>query len=394
MRIAVRISFHEWGNYCFALLLLSGVMAGITLTANAVAGTPVAGIPVDVNPMSVNDTNPGPIKLKGEPLAIKPTEFYIAGIVDERKDATAIAWLLPSPKNTAASGLVPVDLQGGTKTALQEFVKKSLPANTSLRPVIIRLKECLITEEAGEKGIVEGKITVRMSFELQGEEGNVHLTDYKSGLKYRRSASQHGLVEPALRRALVSSLEYFNNWMDREAGENIKLARGVKVFFTDHIQNVEDDTVFYTPDRPLKWEDFKAMPRSAKYAALVFPSFAYKGDSEIVDGYVHLYLNMKVFVLKNSSWVKDAARDAYGLNHEQRHFDIVKLVVERFKQKIQSAELSPTDYDGVIGYMYIEAFREMNRLQDAYDSETRHGLNKPAQERWNKRIEEELKRFN
>lgn len=384
MSIAAKTIIPKW-SLCFLIVLLFSV--SMTATAFAATGMPAMGI------LTINDTNPGPIVLRAEPLSIKPTEFYIAGIVDERADASAVAWLMPSPKSASASGLLPVDLQGGAKAALQEFIRKSLPANTALRPVIIRLKECLITEEAGEKGIVEGKISLRMSFDLKGDEENIHLVDYQGGLKYKRSASQHALVEPALRRSLVSSLEYLNNWMDREAGQNIKLARGVKVFFTDHTHNVEDDTVFYTPDRPLKWEDFKAMPRSAKYAALVFPSFAYKGDSEIVDGYVHLHLNMKVFMLKNSSWVKEGAKDAYGLNHEQRHFDIVKLVVERFKEKIRSTELSPADYDGVIGYLYIEAFREMNKLQDAYDGETQHGLNKAAQERWNRRLEEDLKGF-
>jgi hypothetical protein len=339
------------------------------------------------------DNNPGPIALRAERLPFTPKEFYIAGIVDERKETSAVAWLLPSGTATATPKLLALDLQGGARAALQNFVKKSLPANTALRPVIIRLKECRIMEAPGEEGIAEGRVVLSMSFELQGAEEAIHLVDYKGGLRYRRSASQHGLVEPALRKALVSSLEYLHNWMDREAPTNVKLARGVKVFFTDYTRNVEDDTVFYTPERPLQWEDFRGKPRSHKYSASVYPSFAYQGDSEVVDGYVHLYLNMKVFMLKSSSWVKDEVRNSYGLNHEQRHFDIVKLVVERFKKKIQSLELSPYDYDGVIGYEYIEAYREMNRMQEAYDTETSHGMNKGAQERWNRSIAGELNGF-
>jgi hypothetical protein len=35
----------------------------------------------------------------------------------------------------------------------------------------------------------------------------------------------------------------------------------------------------------------------------------------------------------------------------------------------------------------------MNRLQEQYDGETRHGLDREAQERWNRRIDEELRAF-
>ncbi len=98
-------------------------------------------------------------------------------------------------------------------------------------------------------------------------------------------------------------------------------------------------------------------------------------------------------MLKSSSWVREGARKAYGLNHEQRHFDIVKIVVERFKRKLLSMELAPDDYEGVLGYQYLEVYREMNRMQDEYDSETRHGINKTVQEKWNQRIDEELRDF-
>lgn len=355
--------------------------------STAKASTPVASNP--------GASTPGPIVLRTELLAIRPKEFYIAGLVDERADPSAVAWMLPpaNSSNGTADKLIPVDLKGGGKEAIQDFMFRSLPRNKTLRPVIIRLKECRVIESAGEEGLVEGRVVVSIAFGLQGEEELIHLADYKGGLRYKRSASQHGLVEPALRRSLTAALEYLNTWMDREAPRHEKLALGVKVFITDHTLNVEDDTVFYASDRPLQWEDFRAKPRGNRYTASIFPSFAYQGDSEIVDGYVHLYLNMKVFMLKNSSWVKEGTKDAYGLNHEQRHFDIVKLVVERFKQKIGSLSLSPEDYDGVIAYHYIEAFREMNRLQEEYDHETRHGINRRAQENWNRRLELALKSF-
>lgn len=132
------------------------------------------------------------------------------------------------------------------------------------------------------------------------------------------------------------------------------------------------------------------LPNQAGMRQPFFPSFSYEGRTEVKQGVLHLYLDMKVYMLQSSSWVKPGNKDAYCLNHEQKHFDIAKLVAERFKQKITPAILSVADYNSIIQYHFIESFREMNQLQEQYDTETQHGLNKQAQEQWNKRIAEEL----
>ena len=107
---------------------------------------------------------------------------------------------------------------------------------------------------------------------------------------------------------------------------------------------------------------------------------------------VHIIITMKVFVVRDASWVK-AGRDDYGLNHEQRHFDIVKLVAERFKQKIKPGNLTVADYNSIIQNQFLESWREMTRVQEQYDSETGHGLNQLAQADWNQRIDADLEKF-
>ena len=326
------------------------------------------------------------IALKAEVLPFTPKNFYIAAVLDERQEKGAVAWLLPT---TGGKSLQPVDLEGGGQAAIQAFIQKSLPENKQLHPLVIRLQEVHISEESAE-GVVEGRVQLSVAFDLQKGEESITLGTYKGGARYKRSVGHYGVVEPALRRSLVTALTYVNDWMEREAPHNVKLAKGVKVHFLDY-EAEEADTVFYSAQRPLVWDDFKAQPRANRFAAEIFPTFSYKGDSWIEDGYVHLQLQLKVFVLKHSSWVREGSKDAYGLNHEQRHFDLVKLVAERFKQKVLELPLQPDDYDGLIGYQYLEFFREMNHLQEAYDGETDHGLNKAAQERWNKKIAEELR---
>lgn len=337
-----------------------------------------------------------PITLRNEPLNFAPKEFYIAEVTDERTDRKAVAYLIPAPATPTlplATAVQPVDLQGGGLVAIREFTRQSWPQNTKLRPLIIRLKECKIVETPGAKGRVDGRISVAMAFDYRREGKPVHLAEYRGGARYSRPASSLTVVEPTLRQSLIAALRYIHIWMEQEAGRNEKLATGIKVNFTDYIRHAEDDTVFYTPSRPLNWNDFTATPRGTRYAALVFPGFAYQGGSEVVNGIIQLNLAVKVYVIRSSSWVKDAARDAYSLNHEQRHFDIVKLVAERFKRKIQPDSLTLEDYNSLVQYKFIESFREMNRLQEKYDGETGHGTNTAAQAAWNQRIDADLRKF-
>jgi hypothetical protein len=130
--------------------------------------------------------------------------------------------------------------------------------------------------------------------------------------------------------------------------------------------------------------------RGSHYAAEVFTSFSYEGKSSVKDGVVQLNLQLKGYMLKNSSWARPEARNEYALNHEQRHFDITKLVMERFKQKIQPDSLTVEDYNSIVQYQFLESYREMNRLQEQYDRETNHGINQGLQAIWNNRIDEEL----
>ena len=335
-----------------------------------------------------------PIVLHPTPLAFTPKEFYIADIIDERRDRAAVAYLLPTPLTAGASAPQPVDLQDGARAAIQQFVRQSLATNKSLRPLTIRLQEYNVKEALlpGAASQVEGRVTLVMRVEWERNGKTIHLTDYRGAARYVRPSQQPIALESVLRQSLVTGLTYLNTWMNQEAQRNSKLATSLKLTFADYTQNTEEDTIFYDPSRPLTWADFRGAPRPGNAAAVVYCSFAYQGLPTIEQSQVRLDLNLKVFVVRSSSWVAPTGRNDYNLNHEQRHFDIVKLVVERFKQRIKTDPLINVDYyQGNLQYQYLESFREMNRLQDQYDAET-HG-NPVAQERWNRTIDNELHAF-
>lgn len=102
---------------------------------------------------------------------------------------------------------------------------------------------------------------------------------------------------------------------------------------------------------------------------------------------IHVTLTLKTFLAKNDCWLGVPYKDNYILNHEQRHFDVAKIVTEQFKKQIDQARLNPDNYEAVINMQYLDSYRDMNKLQKDYDAETSHGLNRTAQHHWNKRID-------
>lgn len=332
------------------------------------------------------------IDLQNPRQQIIPKEFYIAGIDDERNDLHSVG-LITSGKSTTGkpvSNLL-VDVKGGT-ASIKNFIYNSIPANKNLRPVIVKLKDLSINETADATGKIKGQIKVSIQFGLQrGTEDFVLLGNYSGGSNYQRPAGPAQDVEPLLSKAISNSLTNMNTWMNNQADKNILLAKAVVLKFTDQTEQIDEDTVYYNVNRPLTWADFKERPlRGSRHGAEIFASFGYDEDVKFEKGIINLNLNIKVFAPKSACWVRYENATGYALNHEQRHFDIVKLVAEHFKEKIRAEKLTTYNYDGPINVEYLESLRELTRLQKQYDLETAHSLNASEQSQWNARIDKEL----
>ncbi|MFD0764003.1 hypothetical protein ACFQZI_04020 [Mucilaginibacter lutimaris] len=336
------------------------------------------------------------ITLQNQALKIIPKEFYIAAVEDGRSNNTSIGTLSAIASVTNAPGkpgVYNIDLKGGI-AAIKNFVAYTLPVDKTLRPVIIKLNELKVTELPAGTGAVKGDIKLMASFYLQKGDDAVHLADYRTTTSYQRKAGAAQQIEPLIRSALSNCITYLNTWMDAQAAGNIKLAKSFKIKFVDHKEPNEGDTIYYDKNRPLKWDDFRGRRgTNSKYGAEIFAGLGYDEDLKVENSTVYMTFTLKVYVPKSACWVDAVAKNGYSLNHEQRHFDIAKLVAEHYKQKILNEKPTPDTYDAVISMEYLEALREMNKLQKQYDSETAHGADTYRQNLWNAKIEDELVQF-
>jgi hypothetical protein len=338
-------------------------------------------------------TPPTTIPLRPEPIAIAPTQFYLAEVTDHRPTRDPFARIMTNP---ATKTIVPTDLEGGLVAGIRRFYQQSFRQNQTLRPVTVQIDDCRATESVTNRGQIAGRFVLAVTVGWTREGEFIRLTTYGSSANYVRPPGDPGVISQSLRRGLTDAITQFNTWINGQVGTNLLLARSLRVVFTDYYRptDARNDTVFYSPDRPLTWADFQApVPRTTRYAAQVFPTIGYEGGGRMVNGELVISLKIKTWNPKSSSWVMASARTPYTLNHEQRHFDVARIAAEGFRQRIRPDSLTIEDYNSQIQYQFIEAFRDMGRLQTQYDGETNHGIDQAAQARWNQRIDADLHRL-
>lgn len=344
----------------------------------------VTGFTTDSKPVTY-------IALQNQSLNIAPKEFYIANVEDARPDNTNIGALLPVsivPGKPALPYLI--DLKGGI-AAVKNFAAYSLPANKTLRPISIKLNEFKVTESPLTAGAVKGEIRLSLSFFLQKSEEKIHLINYSTTTNYQHRVGPAQQIEPLLRNMLGNSIIWFNNWVNMQAQSNIKLAKNFKIKFTDYREPIEGDTIYYSAGRPFTWNDFKGKAAAnTRHAAETFAGLGYDEDIKVENSTIYMTLAIKVYAPKSACWVNSSARTAANLNHEQRHFDIARLVAEHYKQNIVAENPTPDTYDAIISMGYLDALREMNKLQRQYDAETAHSNDTYQQNMWDNKIDGEL----
>ena len=329
------------------------------------------------------------IVLLDEPLPFKPNGFYIDTVIDERHEQGSVAIIAVVEKNLKPV-LKKANLQGGAATAIVGFIARNLSANKSELPVSIAIRDIRLTETVLPNGSIEGKVALSLSFSQLKNYGTQELVNYNGSSRYVRRLGDDKFVEARLRGIITSGLVYFNSWMGINLPGNPKLAKAVKFSFAQYSDKVEGDTIYYSPSRPLAWKDFQSKTRpDGPFEAVVMPSFGYEMEESIKDGVIKVQMTLKTYVAKSDCWV-GATRSSYALAHEQRHFDIARIITRQYQQKILNAALTPENYQAFISMQYLDSYRDMNAMERKYDKETRHGLDAYAQSLWSKKIDELL----
>ncbi len=165
-------------------------------------------------------------------------------------------------------------------------------------------------------------------------------------------------------------------------------------------------------NRPLAWSDFKgqADPNAEPHtAALTAASVSLGYELEVRGG---RRCELEIVRIETAaefhpehSWVRDGARTAAILEHEQGHFDLAEVFRAVLEREAAALVGRPQRCPGDRNMAAIEAevgervgeirervFADLERVQAQYDTETGHGTVPDAQRAWTARIREALRR--
>jgi hypothetical protein len=165
----------------------------------------------------------------------------------------------------------------------------------------------------------------------------------------------------------------------------------VVVEWTTRTNLPEKETIYYSSDTKLKWENFEGAPIDMGIvAAITFSGFGYQAEMKTVDGKSILKIKVYCYFNKKKSWVKPGKKTDEILQHEQLHFDISYLSACKFVEKIKKSDFPNGNIKAVLPELYNESVKSMDILQDEYDSQTQNGRNKVNQAAWIKQLSDWL----
>jgi hypothetical protein len=149
----------------------------------------------------------------------------------------------------------------------------------------------------------------------------------------------------------------------------------------------DDNSILWNEATKLVWPDFKGAPDSSS----PYKAFTESGiHTEISAKNNEAIISIKVSFDKTKSWTKETnSREL--LTHEQVHFDITEVWARKFRQKLKGKTFSIKTFQSELNATQASIFKESKEIQVLYDKETEHSVNKANQQKWNKKIAEELK---
>ncbi len=145
---------------------------------------------------------------------------------------------------------------------------------------------------------------------------------------------------------------------------------------------MDEELISWNPDQRLTWADYKgnvkpdsdAAASTATYLGIEY-NFNSKGF-----GY-----KITCSFSKTKSW--GIHKTDYILAHEQGHFDIAEIFARKLNMKLSEYKFNKNNFKNDLRKIYESITAEKEEMQNAYDLETNHSINKNKQKEWLKKID-------
>lgn len=152
-------------------------------------------------------------------------------------------------------------------------------------------------------------------------------------------------------------------------------------------QDTDEELIRWSSKR-LTWADYKGKPNPNSDAAASTTTYLMISYNI---GNNNFSYRIESKFSKTRSW--GLHKTAYILRHEQGHFDIAEVFARKLHKKMSEYSFNKKTYQKDLKKIYQDILDEKEELQNSYDRETNHSINKEKQEEWNRKIEKLLNEF-
>lgn len=159
------------------------------------------------------------------------------------------------------------------------------------------------------------------------------------------------------------------------------------------IQAQHDPEKIYWQEEPLTWKDFRAQPvKNSPYKANTNAGLSYSWSLKKENEVIELQYEVFSFFNPEGSWVFPESKSEYLLAHEQLHFDITELHARKLRKELEHVSVNQLEKNPkeVLNSFYKRIEKERAAMQQRYDRETNHSINKEAEAKWQEFVREEL----
>ena len=153
-------------------------------------------------------------------------------------------------------------------------------------------------------------------------------------------------------------------------------------------QSKDEELLDWSASRKLTWIDYKAQPEPGNDDAA--STTTYLGIEYDISGSSFGYKIHSRFS-KTRSW--GLYKTDYILGHEQGHFDIAEIFARKLNKNMSEYRFNKRTYQEDLNKIYNDILDEKEKMQNDYDKETNHSINKEKQAEWLKKIAAMLEEY-
>lgn len=147
-------------------------------------------------------------------------------------------------------------------------------------------------------------------------------------------------------------------------------------------------------NKPITWNDFQGKPeKNVSNVAITYSGIKMRYEIKKTNNKVSATILLCPYMDISASWYKKEGHNDYILAHEQLHFDIVGIIAQQLFEAFLNSKFKVSIFQQEVKKLHQEYVDKLYKIQQQYDDETNHGINKSEQLFWNQKISEEIKKY-